>query len=69
MMVAEKACDLILGNTMEPPSTAPFYRHEKKFTREYDDLDSLFGRWSQQEFQTIQGRIDEERAIDSELWK
>jgi hypothetical protein len=44
-------------------------KKEKKFTREYDDLDSLFGRWSQQEFQTIQGRIDEERAIDSELWK
>ncbi|MCA1793610.1 MAG: choline dehydrogenase, partial [Desulfobacteraceae bacterium] len=29
MMVAEKACDLILGNTMEPPSTAPFFRHER----------------------------------------
>jgi len=30
MMVAEKACDLILGNTPEPPSAAPFFRHEKK---------------------------------------
>jgi hypothetical protein len=38
-------------------------KKEKKITREYDDLDSLFGRWSQQEFQAIQGRIDEERAI------
>jgi len=28
MMVAEKACDLILGNTLEPPSTAGFYRHK-----------------------------------------
>ncbi|WP_022666937.1 choline dehydrogenase [Desulfospira joergensenii] len=28
MMVAEKACDLILGNTPEPPSTAEFYRHK-----------------------------------------
>lgn len=27
MMVAEKACDLILGNELEPPSSAPFYRH------------------------------------------
>ncbi|MBU1341576.1 MAG: choline dehydrogenase [Proteobacteria bacterium] len=27
MMVAEKACDLILGNTLEPPSTAGFYKH------------------------------------------
>lgn len=32
MMVAEKACDLILGNTPEPPSSAPFFRHEKKQT-------------------------------------
>ncbi|MEE4362842.1 MAG: choline dehydrogenase [Desulfotignum sp.] len=32
MMVAEKACDLILGNTLEPPSSAPFFRHEKKPT-------------------------------------
>jgi hypothetical protein len=30
MMVAEKACDLILGNTPEPPSSAPFFLHEKK---------------------------------------
>ena len=28
MMVAEKAADLILGNTALPPSDAPFYRHE-----------------------------------------
>ena len=28
MMVAEKACDLILGNTLEPSSTAVFYRHK-----------------------------------------
>jgi choline dehydrogenase len=27
MMVAEKACDLILGNTLEEPSSAGFYRH------------------------------------------
>ena len=29
MMVAEKAADLILGNTPLPPSEAPFYRHEQ----------------------------------------
>ncbi len=29
MMIAEKACDLILGNTPEAPSRAPFYRHPK----------------------------------------
>jgi hypothetical protein len=27
-MVAEKACDLILGNTMEAPSSAGFYQHQ-----------------------------------------
>ncbi|MCP4720412.1 MAG: choline dehydrogenase, partial [Desulfobacteraceae bacterium] len=29
MMVAEKAADLILGNTLEAPSTAKFYKHKK----------------------------------------
>jgi choline dehydrogenase len=29
MMVAEKAADLILGNTPLAPSTAEFYRHQK----------------------------------------
>ena len=28
MMVAEKAADLVLGNTPLPPVTTPFYRHE-----------------------------------------
>ena len=27
MMVAEKAADLIAGNTPLPPQTTPFYRH------------------------------------------
>ncbi|MCW2493707.1 MAG: choline dehydrogenase, partial [Frankiales bacterium] len=29
MMVAEKAADLILGNTPLTPSAASFYRHRK----------------------------------------
>ncbi|MFL5688177.1 MAG: GMC oxidoreductase, partial [Chloroflexota bacterium] len=28
MMIAEKAADLILGNTPLPPQTTPFYRHQ-----------------------------------------
>ena len=28
MMIAEKAADLILGNTVEPPASSPFYRHQ-----------------------------------------
>ena len=44
-------------------------KKEKHFTREYDDLDNLFGRWSEQEFLKIQGQIDSQRKIDEELWK
>jgi choline dehydrogenase len=29
MMVAEKAADLIAGNTPLPPSSEPFYRHRR----------------------------------------
>ena len=42
---------------------------EKRFTREYDDLDNLFGSWSSEEFAAIQGKIDGERQIDGELWE
>lgn len=41
---------------------------EKKFTVVYHDLDHMFGRWSQEEFDKIQGKIDAERKIDKELW-
>ena len=44
-------------------------RKEKKYTVEHSDLDHLFGKWSEEEFQRIQGKIDSERAVDSELWK
>lgn len=42
---------------------------EKRFSREWHDLDSLFGQWSDEEFSQIQGKIDNERKIDEELWK
>lgn len=41
----------------------------KRFTREWHDLDELFGRWSDQDYADVQGKIDEERQIDEELWK
>ena len=41
----------------------------KKFSREYDDLDHLFGSWSDEEFRKIHGKIDQERQIDPELWR
>ena len=41
---------------------------EKRFTAVHHDMDHLFGKWSQAEFETIQGKIDSERKIDEELW-
>ncbi len=42
---------------------------EKKFTKIHHDLDHLFGKWSQEEFERIQEKIDSERKIDEELWR
>ena len=41
----------------------------KKYTAQYDDLDGLFGCWTEDEAEKIQGKIDQERTIDEELWK
>lgn len=41
---------------------------EKRFSVEHHDMDHLFGRWSQEEFEKVQGKIDSERKIDQELW-
>lgn len=41
---------------------------EKKFSREYDDLDNLFGRWSEDEFTEISSKITKERQIDQNIW-
>jgi plasmid stability protein len=42
---------------------------EKKYTREYSDLDELFGRWTDKEFNKVQDKINQERQIDQDLWK
>jgi len=42
---------------------------EKKYTKQYDDLDHLFGIWTDAEFDKIQGLIDSHRKIDRELWE
>ena len=44
-------------------------KKEKTHTREYDDLDDLFGRWSQNEFEEVYTKIHQNRRIDSELWE
>ena len=41
----------------------------KRFTRRYDDLDDLFGKWSENQYKQVQRKIDGERKIDEELWK
>jgi hypothetical protein len=44
-------------------------KKEIKFSREYHDLDALFGKWSDDEFTEIHSKIDRERQIDPEIWK
>ena len=45
------------------------FKKEKKFSRKYDDLDDLFGRWNDDEFRKINNSITAQRQIDPELWK
>ena len=42
---------------------------KKKYTKKYNDLDHLFGIWTDTEFDKIQGIIDGQRKIDMELWE
>jgi hypothetical protein len=42
---------------------------KNKYSIRHHDLDHLFGRWDEKEFNQIQGKIDRERKIDGELWK
>ncbi len=55
--------------TIELIKTSLGLKKEKHFSREYDDLDDLFGRWNEDEFKSINGKIDIERRIDPELWR
>ncbi len=41
---------------------------KKKYSREYNDLDNLFGRWSDAEFKEINAKISKERQIDQDIW-
>ena len=43
-------------------------KKEKRFTVVYHDMDHIFGRWSEEEFEQIQGKIDSERRVEKELW-
>ena len=41
---------------------------KKRYTRTHNDLDDLFGQWSDAEFEKIQRSVDNQRKIDLELW-
>jgi hypothetical protein len=41
----------------------------RRFAREHHDLDHLFGRWDERQFQEIQSRLDVQRQVDAELWQ
>lgn len=44
-------------------------KKQQLYAKEYDDLDGLFGRWSETEFKTIENNMNKERRIDLELWE
>ena len=44
-------------------------KKNKKYTKKYNDIDHLFGKWTDAEFNKIQGVIDTQRKIDRELWE
>lgn len=39
------------------------------YTVQHHDMDHLFGRWTDKEFNKIRGKIESERKIDEEIWK
>jgi hypothetical protein len=45
------------------------FEKEKEFTKSYNDLDELFGKWSIEEYDLITKKINSERVVDEELWK
>jgi len=44
------------------------FEKKNQYSRRYDDLDDLFGTWSENEFRKISNTIDQQRRIDPELW-
>jgi len=45
------------------------FKKKKKYSAVHTDLDHLFGKWSDEEYYRIQGKIDEDRKIDKDLWE
>ena len=40
----------------------------KGLTVVHHDMDHLFGKWTLEEFEQIQGEVEAQRKIDPELW-
>ena len=55
--------------TIELIKTSLGLNKAKKYSQEYENLDDLFGRWSEDEFKAINDTIHRERRIDKELWQ
>ena len=68
-MVAGKQGKSVNRVILELIETSLGVKKEKEFSRKYDDLDDLFGRWDDDEFKKINDAITTQRQIDPELWK
>lgn len=68
-IVAKKQGKSVNYIILELIKTGLGLKKEKKFLRQYDDLDDLFGRWNDDEFKKINDSITTQRKIDPELWK
>lgn len=58
--VSQLVVEVLVAEMLEAQRFPPQSRHH--------DLDDLFGSWTQEEYERIQGEIDAQRQIDLELW-
>ena len=42
---------------------------QKRYTQQHNDLDHLFGNWTEEEYRQIQSKIESNRQIDKEIWE
>ncbi len=68
-MIASKHCKSINQLILDILRKDLGLEKKQVYSTEYDDLDDLFGQWSEEEFRVIQEGLDQQRRIDPELWK
>ncbi len=61
---ARSVNQLVLDMLRERFGLAKAARHSTR----HHDLDGLFGTWSAEEYQRIQGAVETQRPLDPELW-